>query len=404
MLAPEDEWIKKLDLEGFGKEVHELGQRLQKEQGEADQKHLHKMAMWNKICAFVGLSTMWMKPNLLSAIALSLYTTTRWTMIGHHASHGGYNHTDKTGRYSSRGFALGSVRRRVRDWLDWMLPEAWGIEHNQLHHYRLGEVTDPDLVERNVEKWKGWQKYARTFASMVIWKWAYYAPNTFKELKVAELRRKGEPLPEGFDPSAPMTMNQVIKFAGSGKNVFKARDFFCNVLGPYFLMHFVVLPLPLALINPAFYWHAVANLLLADVLANFHSFVIVATNHCGNDLYRFEKGCKPKSPTFYLRAVISSTNFPTGSNINDFAHGWLNYQIEHHAWPNLSMRSYQKGQPQMKAICEKHGVPYVQENVFTRLKKTYDVMVGKAFMRKYPDAYERPEDLMVWKDEQLAAA
>jgi len=398
-LPMEDQWIAKLDLDGFGKEVHELGERLRKEQGESDQKHLKKMAWWNKFCAFVGLATLWWKPNPLTVIMLALYTTSRWTMIGHHASHGGYNHTDESGRYSSRGFALGSLWRRTRDWLDWMLPEAWGIEHNQLHHYRLGEETDPDLVERNVEQWKGWQKYARTFASMMVWKWAYYAPNTFKELKVAELKKKGEPLPEGFDEKAPMTLNQVIRLAGTGKNVFKTREFLGKVIGPYLLMHFVLLPLPLALINPAFYWNAVGNLFLADLVANFHSFVIVATNHCGNDLYRFQQGCKPKSPTFYLRAVISSTNFPTGGNLNDFAHGWLNYQIEHHAWPNLSMLSYQKGQPEMKKICEKYGVPYVQENVFKRLKKTYDVMTHKAYMRKYPVEFESPKDVMVWRGE-----
>lgn len=32
-----------------------------------------------------------------------------------------------------------------------MLPEAWNVEHNNLHHYRLGESGDPDLVERNLE-------------------------------------------------------------------------------------------------------------------------------------------------------------------------------------------------------------------------------------------------------------
>ena len=59
--------------------------------------------------------------------------------MGHHACHGGYNRTDLSGRFSSRGFALGSLKRRVQDWFDWMLPEAWSIEHNQLHHYRLSE-------------------------------------------------------------------------------------------------------------------------------------------------------------------------------------------------------------------------------------------------------------------------
>jgi len=36
------------------------------------------------------------------------------------------------------------------DWLDWMLPEAWNVEHKN-HHYSLNEIDDPDLVERNMD-------------------------------------------------------------------------------------------------------------------------------------------------------------------------------------------------------------------------------------------------------------
>ena len=80
-------------------------------------------------------------------------------MMGHHACHGGYNRTDESGRFSSRGFALGSLWRRLQDWFDWMLPEAWSIEHNQLHHYRLSEAgycfwmgMDPGDVEKPMKK------------------------------------------------------------------------------------------------------------------------------------------------------------------------------------------------------------------------------------------------------------
>jgi len=139
------------------------------------------------------------------------------------------------------------------------------------------------------------------------------------------------------------------------------------------------------------------------LVSNFHDFVVIATNHAGEDLYRFERGCKPKSPTFYLRAVVSSTNFHTGGDVNDFLHGWLNYQIEHHVWPNLSMLSYQKAQPELQAICERYGVPYVQEDVFTRLHKTYNIFTGRAAMRRYPDKLEHEKDMMVWNEERASA-
>merc|ERR1712118_526707 len=92
------------------------------------------------------------------------------------------------------------------------------------------------------------------------------------------------------------------------------------------------------------------------------------------------------------------------ADVNDFFHGWLNYQIEHHAFPQLSMLSYQKAAPQMRAICEKHGVPYVQQNVFRRLKKTADIMVGATSMRPFHESWENDKDLFVWDDQKTALA
>ncbi|CAJ1336734.1 unnamed protein product [Effrenium voratum] len=322
-------------------------------------------------------------------------------MMGHHVCHGGYNRTDATGRYSSRGFALGSLWRRVQDWFDWMLPEAWSVEHNNLHHYRLSEDGDPDLLERNVQNWSEAEKQILPFMSMITWKWSYYAPNTYKELKVAEMRNKGIPLPENFDPQKPLTLGDIVM--GDAKGVFSLRELFTRVLGPFFIFRFFLLPAPLLLINPAFYLNGVINMMLADVLSNLHGFIVIVPNHAGEDLYRFQRSCKPKSPTFYLRAITSSVNFDTGGDLNDFMHGWLNYQIEHHCWPDLSMRSYQKAQPELQRICEKHGVPYVQENVFVRLKKTLDIARGKAHMRWFPDSHEREADMMVWKDQLVSA-
>ena len=49
-------------------------------------------------------------------------------------------------------------------------------------------------------------------------------------------------------------------------------------------------------------------------------------------------------------------------------------------WPDLSMLSYQKAAPRVREICQKYGVPYVQEPVWTRFGKTLDVMTGEADM------------------------
>jgi fatty acid desaturase len=61
-------------------------------------------------------------------------------------------------------------------------------------------------------------------------------------------------------------------------------------------------------------------------------------------------------------------------------HGWLNYQIEHHVWPDMTMLQYQRMQPLVKAVAEKYRVPYVQQSVWTRVVKTVNIMVGDETM------------------------
>ena len=105
--------------------MQELGKKLEEGQGAADMTHLKKIVMWSDICCAVGLLTMWMTPNIITVIALSLWTFSRWTMIGHHTCHGGYDKVDETKVHNRFTFAVGSVLQRATHWLDWMLPEAW---------------------------------------------------------------------------------------------------------------------------------------------------------------------------------------------------------------------------------------------------------------------------------------
>ena len=77
---------------------------------------------------------------------------------------------------------------------------------------------------------------------------------------------------------------------------------------------------------------------------------------------------------------MGSVNYNTGGDVRDALHGWLNYQIEHHLFPNLPLSQYQKMQPKVKALCAKHNIEYRQESVFKRAKMTIELLVGKTKM------------------------
>ena len=83
-LAPEDEWIGKLDLCAFRDEIKALGKELALQQGPADLAHLNKIVWWSRLSQWVGALTMWYSINPVSIFLLSVGCMTRWTCVGHH--------------------------------------------------------------------------------------------------------------------------------------------------------------------------------------------------------------------------------------------------------------------------------------------------------------------------------
>lgn len=107
-------------------------------------------------------------------------------------------------------------------------------------------------------------------------------------------------------------------------------EFLARVLLPFLLTRFVLLPAPLLFIpdiGAELFSNAIVNLIIAELLTNVHGFITIVTNHAGNDLYKFDDEVRPKTGSFYVRQIVSSTNYEYGEDWLDFSHGWLNYQV-----------------------------------------------------------------------------
>ncbi len=354
-----------MDVDAFSQELQALGVELRRQSPEADVAHLRKVAFVGRLCSVLGWATAWIAPNPVSAALLSTGRFARWSMIAHHVAHRGY---DRVGGPQGKPFAEGW--RRLIDWFDWIDPAAWKHEHNTLHHYRLNEDRDPDLVEANLEwmrtsGWPLWLKYIVVGLGAISWKFSYYAPNT-----LAELHRSG-------DKNDPVDRN-----ARSWNPLTPVgRDLYLKSLLPYIALTFV-LPAVLGwLISPWVGMSLLLNSLLGEILTNIHTYLVIVPNHAGGDLYRFKDPPQGKAD-FFLRQILGSANFRTGGQVNDFLHGYLNYQIEHHLWPDLPMMAYARAQPRVKELCARYGVPYVQESVFERARKTVRIYTGQDTMKQ----------------------
>ncbi len=366
-MSPAEFDLDTFDHEAFLADLRALRDEVEAAIDESDVAHLKKIERWGRVATAVGLATAWMGPNPVSAVALALGRSTRWGLM-HHCGHRGYDKAPGVpARYTSKVFARGW--RRMVDWPDWMVPEAWIYEHNILHHQYTSEARDPDLIERNAsyvrDSWLPMPLRRLAVAGLALtWKPVYYAPNTLRVWLSRHDPRGGE------EPPAPW------------------GAFLWRCVAPYAAMQFVAMPMAYGLLGPLAVASALCNSLAAEALTNLHTFVVVGPNHAGDDLYRFDDRPASKGE-FYVRQVIGSVNYRTGGDLNDWLHMWLNYQIEHHLMPDVTMRAYQRMQPKVRALCERHGLPYVQASVFARFRKMARVFTGEETMRRVPPRARR---------------
>lgn len=356
--------LSAVDPEAFLNDLKALRHEIDASIGEEDLRHLRKIERWGLTCTALGLLTAGLAPNPASAVLLSIGRSTRWLLM-HHVAHRGYDKVPGVpARFTSKVFARGW--RRFLDWPDWMTRDAWVYAHNVRHHSLTGEARDADIIDVGVEIMRPYPKPLRyVVLGMLVpsWRASSYTPQTVR-VWLGRYETDGgkvggtEATPEGH-----------------------YRMLWLRCYLPYVAFHFGLLPLAYLPLGPWGVFSAFCNSLMAEALNNIHTFVIVGPNHAGDDLYCFND--RPASRGEHaVRQVIASTNYTTGGDLLAFAQLWLNYQIEHHLWPDLPMRQYRLIQPKVRELCEKHGIPYTQESVFLRLKKMVDVMVGNTTMRR----------------------
>jgi len=370
-----------VDKEQLEKDIDEIKETMAPV-GEEDFQHLLKLERWGKMFTYSGIAIMVLLTILefsfttlntwffwpvavISALLISTGNVSRWSNTVHPILHGGYDKVPNIPqRYTKKYFAKGA--RRYVDWLDWIKPDAWAYEHNIMHHYHLGEDDDPDNVERNMQwlvqsKVPMWIRYIFIYIFAGTWKFTYYAPNTLRILENKKLKEQHKREVTDYELD-PRTKNGLVLW----------MEYYL----PYGLLKFVVFPALFLPLGVSAVMTALVILIMAEFFANLHSFLVIVPNHSAEDIYMFSEPSKSQGE-FYLRQIMGSVNYNTGSDALDFAQGFLNYQIEHHLFPNMPLSYYQKMQPIVKEICKKHNLEYRQESVFKRGLMTVDLMVGK---------------------------
>jgi len=317
-------------IEEFGREMDELRQRTVAQLGKEDVDYIQTVIKTQRALEVAGRGLLFagfFPPAWIAGVtALSVSKILDNMEIGHNVMHGQYDWT-RDPALSSQNF----------EW-DIVAPSAnWRHSHNYLHH-TYTNILDKDrdigygvLRLDPAQRWRPYDLGNPVYAIMLalFFQWGVMLHDLEFD-RIVKGERKWSDTKEVAAKMAKKASRQV------------GKDY---VLFP--LLTGPLAPLTLA-------GNATANL-----VRNVWSFSIIFCGHFPADVESFteEETENESRGQWYLRQILGSANI-SGGKLFHIMSGNLSHQIEHHLFPDIPARRYPQIAGEVRAICEKYGLPY----------------------------------------------
>lgn len=324
------------------------------------ERKLSKHADGKMVRKTILLFTLYLAPFIIS---LSGLTTNLWVLYGlwaimgvatagigmgimHDSIHGAYAQSPKINKLL--GLTMNFIGGNAY---------VWHMQHNVLHHTypNIDEVDDdldiPFILRMSPHQPRHWfHKYQH------IYVWVLYAFATVFWVTSKDFVMVTKYKERGLLKAKNEYFNRIL-----------------NIVGWKIVYFSYLLVLPILLIEVPVY-HIVLMFLLAHLIAGVLLSVIFQPAHVfvGSDFIKQES---PKiERSWHNYQMQTTTNFKLNAFLKWLA-GGLNYQIEHHLFPNICHIHYPKISHIVKATAKEYDMPYhLQGGLFGALSLHYDML------------------------------
>ncbi len=264
--------------------------------------------------------------------------------IMHDANHGSYSKNRKVNK------VLGYLLNFIGGY-----PINWIIQHNVLHHsFTNVEGFDED-IEQNVMRFSPSQDRKGIFKFQ-----AFYAPFFYGLMTIYWILSK--------DFEALVRYNKMGLLEGQGTTMKKAMT---EVVFNKIWYLAITLVLPIYFLD--FAWWQV---LLGFLMMHFISGLILALVFQPAHVIQETEFFLPDEETsvennWAIHQLLTTANFANDSTILSWYVGGLNFQIEHHLFPNICHIHYKDIAPIVKQTAEEFNIPYHQHKTFFAAIKSH---------------------------------
>ncbi len=270
--------------------------------------------------------------------------------IMHDANHGAYS--SKPWVNNLLGFTLNLVGGNAFN---------WKVQHNVLHHtYTNIFDVDEDISPRGALRmapgspWKPFHRFQFLYA------WFLYGLMTLVWILGKDFARLIKYQREGLVQKQKASITQEWVILIISKVVYVLYIFVIPVL----ILPFSVWQILLAFVV----MHYVAGFILAVVFQPAH--VVEGTSYLMPD----DQGNLEN--TWAIHQLHTTTNYAHKNRILSWYVGGLNFQVEHHLFPNICHVHYRHLSSIVKATAEEYGLPYKMKETF------WDAMVAHTRLLK----------------------
>jgi fatty acid desaturase len=340
-----------------------IKQRYRAKLGPKDVAYIKGLRLSSRLAELVGRGLLWISPEpitfSLGVGLLWLHRNIESIEIGHNVLHGQYDYFPEIPQFHAHNFK-------------WKAPvdeEGWRREHNGLHHVHTNVFEkDPDLnhgILRMNEQtpWSPRHRWQMPLYLLLGYPFMLYNFNDQNLGFQEAVREKAFPTGnKGFARvHLPETSPAELKrrhYLSIGRVVFK---------------EYMLFPL-LALITGFGFFKVMLGNFLADIINNYWISLTIQATHLTEPLQP-EEALDHKGH-WYLTQLDSSVNFK-GSRRMSVLWGHLNYQVEHHLFPDIPSRHYPDMAKEVKAVCAKHGLPYKLNNTWRQAIRQYLAVMWK---------------------------
>jgi linoleoyl-CoA desaturase len=264
--------------------------------------------------------------------------------IMHDANHGAYSAKPWVNKLL--GFSLNVIGGNAFN---------WKVQHNVLHHtYTNIYDVDEDISPRGALRmapespWKPFHRFQFVYA------WALYCLMTLVWVVGKDFIRLVKYQREGL----------VTKQKANG-----LQEWIVLIVSKILYIGYTLV-LPMILL-PFTNLQVVVAFLLMHFVAGFILAVVFQPAHVVEGTSYFQPDAKGNLENDWaVHQLHTTTNFAMGNRILSWYVGGLNFQVEHHLFPNVCHIHYRKLAPIVRATAEEFGLPYKAKRTF------WDAMVA----------------------------